>query len=182
MLLYSFQKIFGCTCYRGDKVIDIYEAIKEKQVVRNFIVFVGEGVDWESSVTELEALHARDIPPKFVIIPNSDIPGIDEHGEDGHHDIYGALFHHFELTAAQKKLWEEGLVGDKDYVDPAQLLKAELDSKHGIDPFKVFAMSYSPHEGCDCLEEEDADGGFTDCIGQFLAQLFTLGKRVRAAV
>lgn len=161
-------------------MIDIYEAIREKQVVRNFIVFVGEGVDWESSVTELEALHARDIPPKFVMIPNSDIPGIDEHGEDGHHDIYGALFHHFELTAAQKKLWEEGLVGDKDYVDPAQLLKAELDAKHGIDPFKVYAMSYQPHEGCDHLDEEDANGEFTDCIGQFLTQVFALGNRINA--
>jgi len=159
-------------------VKDIY-AIREKQVVRNFIVIVGS-VDWKASVTEVEALHARDIPPKFVMIPTSDIPGIDEQDEDGHHDIYGALFDHFELTAAQKKLWEEGLVSHKDYVDPAKLLKAELDVKHGIDPQKIYAMSYIPHEGCDHLEEEDADGGFTDCIGQFLTQVFSLVNRINA--
>ena len=160
-------------------MIDVYEAPREKQVVRNLIVFVGEGVDWESSVTEVEALLSRSIPPKFVMIPTSDIPGIDEQDEDGHHGIYAALFDHFELTVFQKLLWEEGLIAHKHYVDPAKLLKAELDVKHGIDPHKVYAMSYIPHEGCDHLEEEDADGGFTDCIGQFLTQLFTLGKNVQ---
>ncbi len=161
-------------------MIDIYEALREKQVVRNFIVFVGEGVDWESSANEVKALQSRSIPPKFVMIPTSDIPGIDTKDEDGHHDIYAALFDHFELTVFQKLLWEEGLIGHKDYVDPAKLLKAELDAKHGIDPFKVYAMSYQPHEGCDHLDEEDADGGFTDCIGQFLTQVFTLGNRINA--
>ncbi len=160
-------------------MIDIYEALREKQVVRDFIVFVGEGVDWESSANEVEALQSRSIPPKFVMIPASDIPGIDEQDEDGHHDIYRALFDHFELTVFQKLLWEEGLIGHKDYVDPVRLLKAELDAKHGIDPFKVYAMSYIRHEGCDHLEEEDADGGFTDCIGQFLHQLFALVNRFR---
>ncbi len=160
-------------------MIDIYEAIGLPQVVRNFIVFVDERVDWESSANEVEALQSRSIPPKFVMIPASDIPGIDEQDEYGHHDIYRALFDHFELTVFQKVLWEEGFVEHELYADPVRLLKTELDAKHGIDPHKVYAMSYQPHEGCDHLEEEDADGGFTDCIGQFLSQLFTLGNRVR---
>ena len=159
-------------------MIDIHD-IREEQVVRNFIVFVGEGVDWESSANEVKALQSRSIPPKFVMIPTSDIPGIDTKDEDGHHDIYAALFDHFELTVFQKLLWEEGLIGHKDYVDPVRLLKAELDAKHGIDPFKVYAMSHQTHEGCDHLDEEDADGGFTDCIGQFLHQLFALVNRFR---
>lgn len=161
-------------------MIDIYEAIGLPQKVRSFIVFVGEGVDWESSATEVEALQSRSIPPKFVMIPTSDIPGIESKDEDGHHDIYAALFDHFELTVFQKLLWEEGIVEHELYVDPVRLLKAELDAKHGIDPNRVYAMSYQPHEGCDHLLEEDANGEFSDCIGRFLAQVFALGNRINA--
>lgn len=142
--------------------------------IRDMIVVIGD-IPLEVYEPKMLDLTKSGIRPTVVCLKNDDIPGMEAGSScDDHHVVYEAMVSKFAMSEYEQFLWENGAYESPFYIDPLEVLKEELERNHGIDSLRVYAIAYQAHNECDWMEEENARGEYTDCIGAFLEMLIPL--------